>query len=383
VGKIRDNNGRIKEYHIRVTNGQLLGMTPANLKREMYIGSISIDNLKLTSDNRLIDKKTTTDRKSLSQTLNSTNNTIDKLGQLVAYYDLELSNFKEEQFEQYALLRTKDIDADLGMIIKDNAKLTQLLGRPEYKGCKTKNDVLARSLGKSYSSLIETNPSDMIRLLEVTFSDISVNRLAKIAMAEEKELDQTKIYKTIKAIEAGCSKIYSMHKGVEHMKNFEKKLRAEIKELSNVVDLATHIGYSYNKYLSSSVFGNISNCAGTTGHKITGEEKKKFKKLQGYQYLCYKGYNYLNDPDGVQLGIAFKMTCNGPVADIFMVRMGYVSKNAASATEFMKILKRVKLSGDCTEDAKTLGRYLNIAGQELKEYAEANPELMILQPLNK
>lgn len=55
--KIRDNKGNIVEYFLIDYKGSTRRLKPDELKFAISIGYINVINLKLTSDNRLIDKK--------------------------------------------------------------------------------------------------------------------------------------------------------------------------------------------------------------------------------------------------------------------------------------------------------------------------------------
>lgn len=55
--KIKDNSGNIIGYSLIDYKGNTRRLRPDELKFAISIGYISVINLKLTSDNRLIDKK--------------------------------------------------------------------------------------------------------------------------------------------------------------------------------------------------------------------------------------------------------------------------------------------------------------------------------------
>lgn len=57
IQKHRDDNGRIVTYELQDSQGNTTYMDPARLKYMIWYGEIQVNNLKLTMDNRLIDKK--------------------------------------------------------------------------------------------------------------------------------------------------------------------------------------------------------------------------------------------------------------------------------------------------------------------------------------
>lgn len=54
--KFRDKRGNIKGYRLQDFNGNKLDITPDNLKTCLFTKQLDIDNLKMTSDGRIIDK---------------------------------------------------------------------------------------------------------------------------------------------------------------------------------------------------------------------------------------------------------------------------------------------------------------------------------------
>lgn len=57
IQKYRDRQGVIEGYDLKMENGQVHNYNPAMLKHLMKNGTIEVNNLRLTSDGRLIDKK--------------------------------------------------------------------------------------------------------------------------------------------------------------------------------------------------------------------------------------------------------------------------------------------------------------------------------------
>lgn len=57
IQKFRDNNGAIEGYLLQDNNGDQRSVNAYALKNAIYNGQILVDNLRLTSDGRLIDKK--------------------------------------------------------------------------------------------------------------------------------------------------------------------------------------------------------------------------------------------------------------------------------------------------------------------------------------
>lgn len=59
VGKIRDNSGKILGYKLRSADGRICKVQAFDLKESIRNGSMQVENLAMTRDNRLIDTKTT------------------------------------------------------------------------------------------------------------------------------------------------------------------------------------------------------------------------------------------------------------------------------------------------------------------------------------
>ena len=91
IDKIRDNRGVIVDYVIQDTAGKSSLIGPERLKQMIAIGELTVDNLKLTADNRLIGRKQ--------------------------------SNTKDIKNENAKIARMKEIDAQINKII-DKAKVT-------------------------------------------------------------------------------------------------------------------------------------------------------------------------------------------------------------------------------------------------------------------
>lgn len=58
VGKIRDNSGKILGYKLRSADGRICKVQAFDLKESIRNGSMQVENLAMTRDNRLIDTKT-------------------------------------------------------------------------------------------------------------------------------------------------------------------------------------------------------------------------------------------------------------------------------------------------------------------------------------
>lgn len=57
IQKFRDNSGKIYGYRLACVNGQTQDVTPENLKMAIRNNQVAVINLKLTSDDRLVDTK--------------------------------------------------------------------------------------------------------------------------------------------------------------------------------------------------------------------------------------------------------------------------------------------------------------------------------------
>lgn len=94
--KLRDKNGRIVGYELKDCNGNKMKFSSEQVKQAVFLQQITIKNLKLTSDGRLIDstESVQSDSQSKSQSRSPENNQlalINKLKNMKCYQIMRLS----------------------------------------------------------------------------------------------------------------------------------------------------------------------------------------------------------------------------------------------------------------------------------------------------
>ena len=137
VQKNRDNNGKIVSYVIVDKTGKGLQLTSDRLKEMIFCGQLDVINLTLTSDGRLVDKKTKIDEEPVKVTKLDTKeekpNTESELDRLVytLYKELSLPIMYEEQvmdvvrtIRQILKLNNPNITAKLHTISNNLYELT-------------------------------------------------------------------------------------------------------------------------------------------------------------------------------------------------------------------------------------------------------------------
>lgn len=80
VEKLRDKNGNIKGYILQDNNGVQMKFSSEQVKQAIFLQQLTVDNLKLTSDGRLIDNKKQDNNAEITNS-----NTLEKIGNLKCY----------------------------------------------------------------------------------------------------------------------------------------------------------------------------------------------------------------------------------------------------------------------------------------------------------
>ena len=162
--KIRDDNNIIKKYKLQDTNGNVREVEPAELKRAIRDGKIQITNLKLTSDNRLIDTHQTDTKISNTEVL------INKL-KLIGYKNA-VQIYTE--FGTVCYLMSKGND-DYAVIIPDDIQkvVKSCTGWEAIKNLKGKLKIVGGSGLTDISYMFYGCRADLIDLSSLNTSNVT------------------------------------------------------------------------------------------------------------------------------------------------------------------------------------------------------------------
>ena len=385
IQKFRDERGRIYGYRLKDVNQQTQDVTPENLKNAIRNGKITVVNLKLTSDNRLVDtSEKLLQNKSLGEApvkpgvkaKDKKVNGIGSVAKALVFLDKELLDMGDSYSE---LVESRVLSAGERVHLYS---LDEYYKKPEYKDCKSDDEILDRILYNAYVKLLTTKSFEVDTIIKLWDTE-GLYETFEIGIQYERvsKITQSKIYQSLftvykHATEHGYTKVATRPLG-----SFLSKIR-ETGIAS--INMGYQIGNSYFRYLDPNVFGTISNDVFTVGHKIVRSDLAEHKEYKGYDYILHKDINRCGSP-AIALAAMFKLTNNGDVQiDIRLTRRGFVSSgnSCSGIIGYMDKLGSFTISPDAPvdESAKKLASMFNSLGPKLYEIADNNQTLYSLRP---
>lgn len=358
------SNGKIVGYRLIDLNEQTQDVESDILKRAIKNKDIHVINLKLTADDRLIDC-TEAQLKSKKLESNKTTNKDIKttsIGKALAYIDICLLNMGDSLNDIVdALSIGADIDVD-----------------GEYNDVESAAPVMAML----YSKIAAKNPN-YIRIYwdDMLEEDYVAEQIKDAACAEcANSLKECKTYIALKEI---CKYLNEVDKKL--VKKIKENIIRDIeKDAIASMKIGYEVGHEYFNYLDRSIFGTITNSCFTVGHVITADEKKRFKELAPYSYMCSKDFNTLSPRPEVSINFLFKNKDKDNVeVDIKLSRIGYVSKGCVNRVAFIKDVGSITLNVENKNNAKIVAQMCNEVGAWTRRFANVNPSLLRILPLGE
>ena len=368
IGKIRDKSGKIIGYRLQDINGQTQEASAESLKKAIKNKSIHIINLRLTSDNRLV-------------------NSSEKQLQSVALKKPLTNNDTKEKHnanlncaKALIYINTQCL-MGMGDSLRDLADSICSEAGMDIDTYDMSDKQIEKALVDGYTRLAKDKPSSIADEVGYWFENDDDETIKNcIANEQLKDIKQSKIYKSLNIILN-----YLKDKGQPVQKT--GKLEALIKEIESqamdAINKARSIGNNYWKYLDSSLFGTISNNSSVVGSTVDRYDIAKFDILKNYIYICHKDINKVGSPK-LQIAIIFRRNDNGIIADFRFERLGYVSEKSMGVVSYSDIIiKSSQFQPQCSIElcSKSIADICNKLVPKMYEMAKANPKLNELEPL--
>ena len=360
IEKFRSNSGQIIGYRLQDINGQTQDATSKNLKNAIKNGQIHVINLKLTSDNRIVD---TTEKQLQSKALGKPikqgqNDSYKACGIAMAYLTkstLGMGDSLEDLVDNIAYSVNMNLDT-----------------------CDMSYEQLEKALVTVYIKMAKEYPEQITENVDYFFeAGYDETFEEDIKYSSEKDAKQSKIYKSL-------SEVLIYLKMKNGSLDTITKLENLLNKIGNInkttLDIAYNVGHHYYSYLDEKLFGTISNDCGTVGIKITQYMIDTFKHLEldEYEYMCKKSINKAGKyHPAFDIVMLFKPSGNDVRVDFKFARMGYVSESVVYTVRHFMNFASILLSPteSCEEMCKKVARVCNKIVPKMYEMVKENPEL--------
>lgn len=112
IKKIKDSKNVIVQYRLRDSAGVTLAVTPDQLKWAIKNNKVAVDNLTLTSDNRLVDSSKSKSTESVSKSTSNKSSKINVVCESKVIANNEIIGYKcfESNTENIIYIRQRDVD---------------------------------------------------------------------------------------------------------------------------------------------------------------------------------------------------------------------------------------------------------------------------------
>ena len=367
IGKIRDKSGKIIGYRLQDINGQTQEASAESLKKAIKNKVIHVINLRLTSDNRLV------------------NSSEKQLQSVVLKKPLTSDDIKEKRnanlncakaliyINTQCLMGMGDSLSDLADSICSEAGM-------EINTYDMSDKQIEKALVDGYTRLAKDKPASIADEVGYWFENDDDETIKDCIIDEKlKDVKQSKIYKSLNII-------------LNYLKDREQpvqktgKLEIFIEEIENScidkIVRAQSIGNNYWKYLHKTSFGTISNTSSVVGSAVTKDDIEKFGILKHYIYVCHKDINKSRSPK-LQIAIMFREKGDNLVVDFRFERLGYVSEKSMGVVGYSDIAYSIELTSldSIEQSSKLVANICNKLFYTILKMADANPKLNELEPL--
>lgn len=366
IGKLRDKSGKIIGYRLQDINGQTQEASADSLKKAIKNKVIHVVNLRLTSDNRLVNSS----EKQLKSVALKQPSPIDdkeqhnaclKCAKAIMYINTQCLMGMGDSISELA----GSICSEVGMEI-DTSDMS--------------DEQIEKALVKGYTLLAKNEPWAIADEVGYWFENDDDETIKDCIIDEKfKDVKQSKIYKSLNIILN-----YLKDSGQPVHKTC--KLEIFIREIENScidkIIRAQSIGNNYWKYLHKTSFGILSNTSSVVGSTVTKDDIEKFDVLKHYFYVCHKDINKPRRPK-LQIAIMFREEGDNLVVDFRFERLGYISEKSMGVVGYSDIVDSVKLTPlySIEQSSKLIASACNILFYKILKMADANPKLNELEPL--
>lgn len=374
IQKIRDKNNKIIMYRLVDLNGNVQDFIPDNLKLAIDAKKIHVVNLTLAKDGRLMDtseKRLPYDVK--NQAVNTEKNTRKQVTENIQISDLA---------KAFTLVEWSYID--MGDDIEEVVNyMCEAAGINENAWDIHEKGGILNLLNKAHQVILNKNPgllTNRLRHLLQEDGDYYSNQIKNYMYSEGvSKLSESKMYTAV-------SLIYKQFKDDD--KKLAKIIKTELLDDMKQNGVASirvgyGVGHEYFRYLDGKLFGTVTNDYFTVGHAITTDEKKEFKDLKPYSYMCRKDFNGLSPRPEVGMAFLFKNSTdkNKVDVDIKLFRRGYIGKSAVSVVGYIMDLDSFTLNINDKNNAKIVAGYCNDYAAWIRKFCMKHESLLHMLPL--
>ena len=273
IEKLRDKNNKIYGYKLQDLNQQTRNITSGILKDAIRRGEIDVVNLKLTADNKLIDRK--------EQDINNL-----KIGKKQSQHVTKANQAKQAQQTKLERSIAKAlIDLDLEVCnmgdnyietVEDICEIAGIEFNP-YKD-NTGNEYIYSKAVKAYEKLIkDTTLVNSVLIRNINhYYDNSDTLYKHLILYKVSDLSKHKILNAVNLV-AGYTNL--LYKGNKITKEYKEKISKLLKRLRavnlNVCYKACKLSQTYKEYLDNNIF-IISNDKKSIG-EISLENSEEYK----------------------------------------------------------------------------------------------------------
>ena len=367
IGKIRDKSGKIIGYRLQDINGQTQEASAESLKKAIKNKNIHIINLRLTSDNRLVNSS----EKQLQSVALKKPLTNDDTKEK---HNANLNCAKALIYiNTQCLIGMGDSLSDLADSICSEAGM-------DIDTYDMSDKQIEKALVEGYTRLAKDKPSSIADEVGYWFENDDDEAIKnQIIVEKSTNIKQSKTYKSLKII---LDYLKDRKQSVQKI----AKIEAIIKEIESAaldaINKAKSIGNNYWRYLDSSLFGTISNTSSVVGSTVDRYDIANFDILKNYIYVCHKDINKIGSPK-LQIAIMFMRNSAGLKVDFRFERLGYVGERSMGVVSYSDIIRSSQFEPQCSIEScsKSIADICNKLVPKMYEMAKANPKLNELEPL--
>lgn len=338
IEKFRDKQGKIIGYRLIDLNNQTQDVKADNLKYAIRDNKINVINLKLTSDNRLVDhneKQLTSKHLGPSPDIDKkSNDKYFKVAEAMYYLDQEILRVGENYRDQVIYI------CDLAGLVYDS------------DGTDIEYD--KRIIIDAYRQLLKYNNLHVLENNIYNYRD-EYDLLCKKLVSKDNYNDKSS--KIIEYVETIYKFITELPENNAHMERYSRELLYELKSIDlNLCRIAYVICNNYGRFLDSKFYLKVD----TEGSIMTSND---YEKVIG-DYVAHAYFNSENMPKNSGFTLAFIKDKGGIKANIYLYKKNE-KENTIHNTVIYKSLvvnKQNKL-----EIHKTIADELNKLAKEIYE----------------
>lgn len=366
IGKIRDKSGKIIGYRLQDINGQTQEASAESLKKAIKNKVIHVVNLRLTSDNRLVNSS---EKQLKSVALKQPSSIDDKEQHSACLKCAKAIMYINTQ----CLMGMGDSISDLADSICSEVGM-------EIDVYSMSDEQIEKALVKGYTLLAKNEPWAIADEVGYWFEDDDAESIKNEIITEKStNIKQSKTYKSLKII---LNYLKDRKQSVQKIAKIEALIKEIESAAMDAISRASSIGNNYWKYLDSSLFGTISNTSSVVGSTVDKYDMERLGITQNYIYICHKDINKIGSPK-LQIAIMFRRSPTELIADFRFERLGYVGERSMGVVSCSDTIRQSRFLPQCSIEScsKSVADICNKLVPKMYELAKINHKLNDLEPL--